>query len=164
MNTPMSSRSVHAGAEQRLLDHNIEPPPLPTPLGAYLEVVQTGNPLFLSGMLPVAGGKPAYLGRIGAELTVEDGRKAAAIARLNALSAARHHLGSLDNVSRVIRLGVSIATDADFREHPKVADAASEMLAHVFGEEKLSTRIVLGVASLPLGMPIELEVIFEVNL
>ena len=96
------------GAEQRLHDHNIQLPPIPTPLGAYVEVVQTGNLLFLSGMLPVAGGKPAYLGRLGAELTVEDGRKAAAIACLNVLSAARHHLGSLDKVSRVVRLGVSM--------------------------------------------------------
>jgi enamine deaminase RidA (YjgF/YER057c/UK114 family) len=151
------------GTEQRLHDHNIQLPPVPTPLGAYVEVVQTGNLLFLSGMLPVAGGKPAYLGRLGAELTVEDGRKAAAIACLNVLSVARGHLGSLDKVSRVVRLGVSIATDGDFREHPNVADAASEMLVQVFGEEKISTRIVLGVASLPLGMPIELEVIFEVT-
>lgn len=149
-------------AEQRLHDHNIQLPPIPTPLGAYVEVVQTGNLLFLSGMLPVAGGKPAYLGRLGAELTVEDGCKAA-IACLNVLSAARCHLGSLDKVSRVVRLGVSIATDGDFREHPNVADAASEMLVQVFGEEKISTRIVLGVASVPLGMPIELEVIFEVT-
>ncbi len=163
MNNSEPYRTVQAGAEQRLHDHNIELPSVPTPLGAYVEVVQTGNLLFLSGMLPVAGGKPAYLGRLGAELTAEDGRKAAAIACLNVLSAARHHLGSLDKVSRVVRLGVSVATEGDFREHPSVADAASEMLVHVFGEEKLSTRIVLGVASLPLGMPIELEVIFEVT-
>ena len=150
------------GAEQRLQDHNIQLPPAPTPLGAYVEVVQTGTLLFLSGMLPIADGKPAYLGRLGAELTVEDGSKAAAIACLNGLAAARHHLGSLDKVSRVVRLGVSIATAGDFREHPTVADAASDILVQVFGEEKLSTRIVLGVASLPLGMPIEVEVIFEV--
>jgi enamine deaminase RidA (YjgF/YER057c/UK114 family) len=163
MNDSLSSRTVQTGAEQRLHDHNIELPPLPTPLGAYVEVVQSGNLLFLSGMLPVAGGKPAYLGRLGAELTVEDGRKAAAIACLNVLAAARHHAGSLDKVSRVVRLGVFIATDGDFREHPQVADAASELLVQVFGEEKISTRIVLGVASLPLGMPVELEVIFEVT-
>jgi enamine deaminase RidA (YjgF/YER057c/UK114 family) len=163
MNNSLSYRTVQAGAEQRLHDYNIQLPPVPTPLGAYVEVVQTGNLLFLSGMLPVAGGKPASLGRLGAELTVEDGRKAVAIACLNVLSAARHHLGSLDKVSRVVRLGVSIATDSDFREHPSVADAASDMLVQVFGEEKLSTRIVLGVASLPLGMPVELEVIFEVT-
>ena len=163
MNNSEPYRTVQTGAEQRLHDHNIELPSVPTPLGAYVEVVQTGNLLFLSGMLPVAGGKPAYLGRLGAELTVEDGRKAAAIACLNALSAARYYLGSLDKVSRVVRLGVSVATEGDFREHPSVADAASDMLVHVFGEENLSTRIVLGVASLPLGMPIELEVIFEVT-
>jgi enamine deaminase RidA (YjgF/YER057c/UK114 family) len=163
MNNPLSSRTVQASAEQRLHDNNIELPQIPTPFGAYVEVVQTGNLLFLSGMLPVVGGKAAYLGRLGAELTLEDGRKAAAIACLNVLAAARHHLGSLDKISRVIRLGVSIATDGDFREHPKVADAASEMLVQVFGEEKISTRIVLGVASLPIGMPIELEVIFEVT-
>lgn len=155
------SRTGQASAEQRLRDNNIELPSVPTPLGAYVEVVQTGNLLFLSGMLPVAGGKPACLGRLGAELTIEDGRNAATIACLNVLAAARHHLGSLDKISRVVRLGVSIATEGDFREHPKVADAASDMLVQVFGEDKISTRIVLGVASLPLGMPIELEVIFE---
>lgn len=162
MNNPMSYSSTQVGAEQRLHDHNIQLPALPTPLGSYVEVVQTGNLLFLSGMLPVEGGKPAYSGRLGAELTVEDGRKAATIACLNVLSAARHHLGSLDRVNRVVRLGVSIATNEDFKEHPKVAEAASEILAQIFGKEKLSTRIVQGVASLPLGMPIELEVIFEV--
>lgn len=158
-----NTQAQPSGAEQRLHDHHIELPPVPTPLGAYVEVVQTGTLLFLSGMLPIADGKPAYLGRLGAELTVEDGRNAAAIACLNGLSVARHHLGSLDKVSRVVRLGVSIATAGDFREHPTVADAASDLLVHVFGEEKRSTRIVLGVASLPLGMPIELEVIFEVT-
>jgi enamine deaminase RidA (YjgF/YER057c/UK114 family) len=162
MNNPLS-RSEHTSAEQRLRDNNIELPQVPTPLGAYVEVVQTGGLLFLSGMLPVAGGKPAYLGRLGAELTIADGRKAATVACLNVLAAARHHLGTLDRISRVVRLGVSLAATGDFREHPKVADAASEMLVHVFGGEKLSTRIVLGVASLPLGMPIELEVIFEVT-
>lgn len=98
------------GAEQRLQGHRIQPPPVPTPLGAYVEVVQTGNLLFLSGMVPIADGKLAYHGQLGAELTVEDGRKAAAIACLNGLSAARRHLGPLGKVRRVVRLGVSIAT------------------------------------------------------
>ncbi|GHO96473.1 hypothetical protein KSF_065210 [Reticulibacter mediterranei] len=163
MNNPLSSYTVQAGPEQRLHDYNIELPPVPTPFGAYLEVVHINNLLFLSGMLPVVGGKPTYLGRIGAELTIEEGRRAATIACLNVLAAARHYLGSLDKVSRVVGLGVSIAICGNSREHPKVADAASEMLVHVFGEEKLSNRIVLGVASLVLGMPIELEVIFEVT-
>src|SRR5260370_29919740 len=114
MNNSEPYRTVQAGAEQRLHDHNIELPSVPTPLGAYVEVVQTGNLLFLSGMLPVAGGKPAYLGRLGAELTVEDGRKAAAITCLNVLSAARHHLGSLHKVSLEVNLPASISTHRAF--------------------------------------------------
>jgi enamine deaminase RidA (YjgF/YER057c/UK114 family) len=162
MANPGPDRTVQANAEQRLLDHNLQLPLVPTPLGAYVEVVLTGILLFLSGMLPLADGKPAYVGRLGAELTVEDGRKATALACLNGLAAARHYLGSLDKVRRVVRLGVAIATPSDFTEHPQVAEGASLILVDIFGEEKISTRIVLGVASLPLGMPVELELIFEV--
>jgi enamine deaminase RidA (YjgF/YER057c/UK114 family) len=119
-----------------------------------VEAVQSGKLLFLSGMLPVQGREPKFLGRVGAELEVEEGRRAARLAALNAVALAKHHLGSLDKVTRVIRLGVSIAPTADFREHPKVADGASELLVSVFGAEKTSTRLVLGVASLPLGTSI----------
>jgi enamine deaminase RidA (YjgF/YER057c/UK114 family) len=114
-------------------------------------------------MLPVVDGKPQFIGRVGGELTVEDGRKAATTAALNALSAARAFLGSLDPVTRILKLGVFIATEGDFREHPKVADGASDLLKKVFGMDKLSTRVVLGVASLPLGTPIELELVLEVE-
>jgi enamine deaminase RidA (YjgF/YER057c/UK114 family) len=107
-----------------LHDYNIELPPVPTPFGAYLEVVHINNLLFLSGMLPVVGGKPASLGRIGAELTREEGRRAAATACLNVLAAAQHYVGSLGKVSRVVGLGVSIAICGDSRDHPNVADAA----------------------------------------
>jgi hypothetical protein len=79
------------------------------------------------------------------------------------LAATRHHAGSLDKVNRVVRPGVPTATEGDFREHPSVADTASELLGQVFGEENLSTRIVLGMVSLLLGVPIELEVILEVT-
>ena len=106
-------------------------------------------------MLPAVDGKPQFIGRLAGELSLEDGRKAATTATLNARSAAKDLLGSLDHVTRVARLGVFIATEGDFREHPKVADAASEVLASVFGADKLASRVVLGVASLPLGVPIE---------
>ena len=150
-------------AEQRWKELGIELPPTPTPFGAYVEAVQSGKLLFLSGMLPVQGREPKFLGRVGAELEVEDGRRAARLAALNAVALAKHYLGSLDKVTRVIRLGVSIAATPDFREHPKVADGASELLASVFGAEKTSTRLVLGVASLPLGTSVELEIIFEIE-
>lgn len=152
-----------AGAEQRLKELGVELPSPPTPLGAYVEAVQSGNLVFFSGMLPLVNRKPQFIGRLGAELTVEDGRTAAATACLNALSAAKEFLGSLDRVVKVAKLGVYMATEGNFRAHPEVADGASELLESVFGADKLSPRIVLGVASLPLGVPIELELILEVQ-
>jgi enamine deaminase RidA (YjgF/YER057c/UK114 family) len=151
-----------ATAEKRLKDLGIDLPTPPQPFGTYLEAVQTGNLLFLSGMLPTEGRTPKFIGRVGAELDVETGRKAAYLAGLNALAAAREHLGSLDKVTRVIRLGVLVATAGDVRDQPKVADAASDLLQDVFGKDKNPCRMVYGVASLPLGTPVELELIFEV--
>ena len=152
-----------ADAERRLAALCIELPLPPTPIGAYVESVQTGNLLYLSGILPVIGHEPKFMGRLGREYNVEQGREAARIAALNVLSAARNHLGSLDKVTRVVRLVAYIATEGDFYAQPKVADAASELLRDIFGEDKLPVRMVLGVASLPLGVPVVLEVLFEVE-
>ena len=151
-----------ATAEQRLKDLGIDLPTPPQPFGTYAEAVQTGNLLFLSGMLPTEGRVAKFIGRVGAELDVETGRKAAYLAGLNALAVAREYLGSLDKVTRVIRLGVLVATAGDVRDQPKVADAASDLLQDVFGKDKNPCRMVYGVASLPLGTPVELELIFEV--
>jgi len=151
------------GAEQRLRDLGIKLPAPPEPFGTYAEAVQTGNLLFLTGMLPTEGRVAKFIGRVGAELDVEAGRKAAYLAALNVLAVAREYLGSLDKVSRIVRLGVSVATSGDVRDQPKVADAASELLQSIFGENKNPCRLVYGVASLPLGTPVELEVIFEVS-
>ena len=152
-----------AEPEQRLQELGITLPQAPKPLGAYVETLQTGNLLFLSGTLPVEAGKPKYVGRIGDDLSVEDGRRAARLAALNALALAKEHLESLNRVTRVVRLGISLVTAQDFREHPKVADAASELFVSIFGPEKTSTRLVLGMETLPLGMCVELEVILEVE-
>jgi enamine deaminase RidA (YjgF/YER057c/UK114 family) len=158
-----SSISQHASAERRLQDLGIVLPNAPHPLGAYVETVQSGSLLFLSGMLPIKDGKPQYVGRLGKELDESAGRDALRTATLNALSAAKEHIGSLDRVSKVVRVGVYLATFGDFYNQPIVADAASEILRDVFGEEKMSVRSVFGVASLPLGLPVMLEVTFEVN-
>ncbi len=151
-----------ASAEQRLKELDIKLPAPPEPFGTYAEAVQTGNLLFLSGMLPTEGRRAKVIGRLGAEIDVEAGRKAAHLAALNVLAVARRHLGSLDKVTRIVRLGVSVATSGDVRDQPKVADAASDLLQNVFGENKAPCRLVYGAASLPLGAPVELEVIFEV--
>ena len=150
-------------AEQRLKELGIQLPTPPAPFGTYVEAVRTGNLLFLSGMLPTDGHGAKFVGRIGAELDVETGRKAARLAALNVLAVARQYLVSLDRVTQVVRLGVSVATSGDVRDQPKVADGASELLQDVFGKDKLPCRLVFGVASLPLGTPVELEVILEIR-
>jgi enamine deaminase RidA (YjgF/YER057c/UK114 family) len=160
MVTRKGSRS--ASAEQRLKELGIKLPAPPEPFGTYVEAVQTGNLLFLSGMLPTEGHEAKFIGRVGAELDVEAGRKAAYLATLNALAVARQYLASLDKVARVVRLGVSVATSGDVRDQPKVADVASDLLQSVFGKDRNPCRLVYGVASLPLGTPVELELIFEV--
>ena len=150
------------GAERRLQELGLVLPTPPQPFGAYVMAVQAGALLFLTGMLATQGRQAAYVGRVGIEVGVETGRAAARLAALNAVALARQHLGTLDRVRRIVRLGVMIASSGELREHPKVADGASELLQDVFGQERASSRLVSGVASLPLGSPIELELIFEV--
>ena len=149
--------------EDRLARLGIHLPDAPTPFGAYVPAVQTGTLLFLSGMLATSGHAATVVGIVGKDLDVRAGRQAAYTAALNALALTRKQLGSLDRVSRVVRLGVYIAATAEFTEHPKVADAASELLRDVFGQTSVSSRLVFGVASLPLGSPVELEIILEVK-
>jgi len=161
----MSNAAVSriTAAEQRLHELGIQLPAPPQPFGAYVMAVQAGHLLFLTGMLPTKGREARFIGRVGAELDVEAGCTAARLAALNALALTRQHLGSLDRVNRVVRLGVSVATAGDFRDHPKVADGASELLQEVFGPDKGHCRLVVGVASLPLGAAVELELIFDVS-
>jgi enamine deaminase RidA (YjgF/YER057c/UK114 family) len=151
-----------ATAEDRLAELGIQLPEAPTPFGAYVPAVQTGNLLFLSGMLATSGHAAAVVGVVGKDLDVNAGREAAHTAALNALALTRKQLGSLNRVSHVVRLGVYVAATPEFTDHAKVADAASELLRDVLGEKTVSSRLVIGVASLPLGSPVELEVILEV--
>jgi enamine deaminase RidA (YjgF/YER057c/UK114 family) len=147
----------------RLREFGIELPEAPTPLGAYVETSKVGSLLFLSGMLPLVHGRLPFTGRFGGGLTVAQGREAAKLAALNALSVANRHLPGLDHVSGVVRLGVSMATSPDFVEHAPVADGASELFAQVFGKSPGHTRLISGVQSLPLGAPLVLEVIFRLH-
>ena len=150
-------------AEVRLAKLGIHLPDAPTPFGAYVPAVQTGNLLFLSGMLATSGHTATAVSVAGKNLDVKAGREAAYVAALNALALTKKQLGSLDRVSHVVRLGVYVAATPEFTEHAKVADGASELLRDIFGEEWVSSRLVIGVASLPLGSPVELEVIIEVK-
>jgi enamine deaminase RidA (YjgF/YER057c/UK114 family) len=158
-----ANSGAQASAEQRIRELRLTLPTPVEPFGTYVEAVQTGNLLFLSGMLPTEDRSARFTGRLGAEINVDTARAAAHLAALNVLAVARQQLGSLDKITRVVKLTVSVATFGDVRDQPKVADAASELLQDVFGKEKNPVRCVYGVASLPLGVPVELEVIFEVS-
>ncbi|HTJ15891.1 MAG TPA: RidA family protein [Steroidobacteraceae bacterium] len=154
---------MNSSVEQRLKVSGIQLPPAPKPLGAYVEAVQVANLLFVSGALPLQGGVPQFIGRLGGELSIEDGRSAARLAALNALALARQHLGSLDKVQRVAQLTVTLATTPDFQEHPKVADGASELFAEVFGADRVPTRTVSGVTSLPKGACVVVLITLALN-
>jgi enamine deaminase RidA (YjgF/YER057c/UK114 family) len=151
------------GPEVRIKNLGIQLPSAPTPLGSYVEAVQTGNLLFLSGMLPVVDHKAAYLGKLGKDLSTQVARDAARTAALNAIAAAREYLGTVDRINRVVRQSVFMVTAEGFRDHPQVADGASDLLRDVFGAENMAVRTVIGVASLPLDVPIELELTFELS-
>jgi enamine deaminase RidA (YjgF/YER057c/UK114 family) len=154
---------VVASAEARVRELALVIPGAPTPFGAYVEAVRVGSLLFLSGMLPVVGHVPLYTGLVGKDLSVAQGYEAARTACLSGLAAARSHLGSLDRIRSIAKLGVYIACPSDFHEHPKVADGASELLLDIFGAARLPPRIVLGVSSIPLGMPVEIELVCEIE-
>ncbi|ABF39846.1 Endoribonuclease L-PSP [Candidatus Koribacter versatilis Ellin345] len=162
MKTTTQTTVAEGKPEQRLKELGIELPAAPRPFGTYAEAVQTGNLVFVSGMLPTEGRQAKFVGRIGAELNLDAGRQAARLAALNGLAVVKEHIGSLDKVTRIVRLGVMIATTGDVPDQPKVADGASDLLQSVFGAEKNPCRLVYGVASLPLGTPVEVELIFEV--
>src|SRR5258705_13281140 len=158
----MRERSEPVTAEHRLKELGITLPAPPEPFGTYTEAVQTNNLLFLTGMLPTEGRAPAFIGRVGAELDVDTARRAARLAALNVLAVARQHLGSLDKVIRIVRLGVMVATSGDVRDQPKVADGASDLLQDVFGKDKNPSPLGYGVADRPLSTPAELDVSFDV--
>lgn len=147
----------------RLSELGIALPAPPTPLGAYVESSDTGNLLFLSGTLPIANGKLAIAGRLGADLSVMQGQEAARIASLNALAVAKEHLGDIDRLKKLVKLTMLMATTEQFTEHAPVADGASNLFVQIFGREAGHVRLVYGVYSLPIGTPVIVDTIFEIE-
>jgi enamine deaminase RidA (YjgF/YER057c/UK114 family) len=154
--------SRSATAERRPEELGILLPARPKPFGAYVEAVQAGNLLSLSGMLPTEGHAATFVGRVGAEVDHEAERQAARLAALNVLVVARQHLGSLDKLARVMRPGVAVASSGDVREQPKIAGRRFGAAAGCLRQRQNSCRLVFGVASQPLVATVELEVIIEV--
>src|SRR5580765_2853277 len=163
MQAPSGNKSVKGGTGSRLHELGIVLPMPPTPLGAYVEASETDNLLFLSGTLPVVNRKLAITGRLGESLSIKEGQEAARIASLNALAVAKEHLGGLDRLKKLVKLTVLIATTEQFTEHASVADGASNLFVQIFGPEAGHTRLVYGVQSLPVGTPVIVDTVFEIE-
>ena len=156
-----AAAGVRPGA--RMSELGLVLPAPPKPLGAYVETSAVGNLLFVSGTLPVPNGKLAISGRLGENLTVEQGQEAARLAALNALAAVKQHLGDLDRLRKLVKLTVLMATTEPFGEHAAVAEGASRLFVQIFGEQAGHVRLVYGVQSLPIGAPVVVETVFEIE-
>lgn len=147
--------------EKRLKELGITLPSAPSPLGFYVPCVRTGNLLFLSGMLPFRDGKLLHTGKVGQSVSLDEAREDARQAVINALSILKTDIGSLEKILRCVKLSGYVASTPDFTEQPKVLNAASELLFHIFGERGKHARVAVGVPVLPLDSPIEIDFIFE---
>jgi enamine deaminase RidA (YjgF/YER057c/UK114 family) len=132
------------------------------PVAAYVPCVRTGSLVYVSGQVPVLDGKPSHLGHLGDNVDLEDGRAAARTCAVNVLAALKAELGELSRVRRVVKVTGFVASTPDFTDHPKVINAASELFGDAFGDAGRHARAAIGVAALPLGVPVEVEAIVEV--
>ena len=149
--------------EQRLADLGIELPHPAAPLAAYVPAVRTGNLVFVSGQLPLVDGKPVALGRLGGDVGLEEGQAAAQRCAINVIAALKAELGDLGRVTRVVKLTGFVASEPDFTEQAKVVNGASDLFGEVFGDRGSHARAAVGMAALPLGVPVEVEAIVEVD-
>jgi len=148
--------------EARLKGLGIELPPAPKPIASYVPAVRTGNLIFLAGQGPLAGGKPTVTGKVGREVTEEEGNKAARATILVALAALRAEIGSLDRVVRVVKIVGFVNSAPGFTRQPWVINGASDLLVEIFGDAGRHARSAVGVSDLPLDIPVEIEMIVEV--
>lgn len=152
------------GAEARMKDKNISLPAPPTPLANYVGAVRVGNLLFLAGHGPIrSDGKPMARGKLGREVSVEQGYQVAREVGLNLLATTRANLGSLDKVRRVVKVLGMVNSAEGFGDQPKVINGCSDLMVEVFGDAGRHARSAVGMAELPMGIPVEIEMILEVE-
>lgn len=149
--------------ESRLAGLGLTLPAAAKPVAAYIPTRRSGNLLYVSGQIPVSEGKLLATGSVPGTVSVEEARRCAVQCTLNALAAAKAAVGSLARVRQVVRVGVFVCSEPGFGEQPKVANAASELLVQVFGEAGQHARAAVGSVALPLGAPVEIEFLFEVE-
>lgn len=151
------------GAEARLKALGIELPTPPRSMGTYATAAQSGNLLFLSGHGPVKDGRVVHQGKVGRDLTIEQGQEAARLTGLNLLATARDALGTLDRVRRVVKVLGMVQCGDDFTEHPRVINGFSDLMVEVFGDAGRHARSAVGMGSLPFGIAVEVEMVLEVS-
>jgi len=148
--------------EARLASMGIQLPPVPAPVATYVSTVRTGDLVFVAGHGPVENGKPTVTGKVGAELTEEQGYQVARETILRSLAAVRAEIGSLDRVRRIVKLVGFVNSAPGFTRQPWVINGASDLLVEVFGEAGRHARSAIGVSELPLNIPVEIEMVVEV--
>ena len=152
-----------SAVEARLAELGYTLPAVAAPIAAYVPAVRTGNLIFTSGQLPTVDGKLVATGKVGADVDVETAKAAAQVCALNGLAAISQLVGDLDRVVRIVKVVGFVAVDPSFTTHAAVVNGASEFLGSVFGDAALHARSSVGMASLPLDAPVEIELIVEVR-
>ena len=152
-----------SAAEQRLKELGHELPPPPAAMANYVTAVRSGNLIFLSGHGPLQGGRAVYVGKVGRDLDTDTARKAAELTALNLLATLKAELGDLDRVRRIVKVLGFVNCTPEFGQQPQVINGASDLLVAVFGEKGRHARSAVGTDSLPVGIPVEIEMVVEVE-
>ena len=147
--------------EEKLKELGIEIPTPPNPAGSYIPVVTTGNLAFVSGQIPMKEGKVVFEGKVPENQSVDSARDAAKICIINGLAQLKASLGSLDKITKFVRISGFVNSNPNFAEQPKVINAASDLLVEIFGDMAKHSRIAVGVANLPLNSTVEIDMIVE---
>lgn len=149
--------------EEKIRELGFKIPEAPKPLAAYIPAIRVNDLVFTAGQLPMEDGQLKYKGKVGKDLTEDEGRKAAEICALNCLSVVKSVTGSLDNIERIVKLTVFVNNVDGFAAQPKVANGASELMVKIFGENGKHARSAVGVSGLPLDAPVEIEMVVKVK-
>lgn len=152
-----------ATPEERLREMGIELPTPPKPIAAYVPAVRVGDLVFISGQGPTRDGKPVWVGRVGADLTLEEGYEAAKLVMINALAVLKQEIGDLSRVERIVKVLGWVNSAPDFVQQPMVINGASELLEQVFGERGKHARSAVSAHTLPFGFAVEIEMIVQVK-
>jgi enamine deaminase RidA (YjgF/YER057c/UK114 family) len=152
----------HIMIDEKLVALNITLPIPPKPAGSYIPVVKTGNLVFVSGQIPMKDGQVQFKGQVPSSISVEDAQKAAKLCIINVLAQLKSELGTLDKISKIVKVSGFINSSQEFFEQPKIINAASDLLFEIFGEKGKHSRIAVGVSSLPLNSAVEIDLIAEI--